>query len=174
MPASPKHRPRNEQLLEDMTNYSLSNYICDMMQIMMERVMVEQPEEPLEFLINVVQNDPRIIALDEDSRLSRMDLRCVVTMKKYLRYVFDEMIQGISSTDDGHVVSSATLMEKIMSSDSLRHYFPQHYDVVIKNITETNDLPASITFDSFSSLLLPIVARTFAHNDDSFRYKIRF
>ncbi|OQR93194.1 hypothetical protein THRCLA_22334 [Thraustotheca clavata] len=137
---------RNEELLDDMTRYSLGNCVKEMLQIMMERIIIEQPNAPIDFLIQVVQNDPQIIALDIESRYHRMDLRSMGTKTRYLKLIFNDIVPK-SSTD----VTKAIFLEKLQQSSLLHEYFPRHRkDITSAFLQQQKQLPSRISFIDFS------------------------
>ncbi|KAF0693979.1 Aste57867_15107 [Aphanomyces stellatus] len=149
---------RNEALLSSMTQYSVGNYVREVMQVMMERVIKEQPHEPLEFLINVVRNDPRIDALDTESRFRRMDLRRVATKKKHLRAVFAEMVRG---KDRPESIPREACVDKLLASKCLRQAFPHHAQDIVQ-VFGKKDTPKDVSVDIFVALSMTALARPFA------------
>ncbi|OQS01430.1 hypothetical protein ACHHYP_01045 [Achlya hypogyna] len=148
---TPKALPRNEALLEEMTTYSLANYVKDMMAVMMERIIVEQPNDPLSFLIDVVQNDPRILAMDEAARFGRMDLRCVATKKRLLRTIFVDM---------GGDAPKAAFRGQLLASAGLRSHFPRHAnDIANAFVQREPELPPRIAFADFAAIAMAVLSR---------------
>ncbi|ETW04807.1 hypothetical protein H310_03940 [Aphanomyces invadans] len=155
----PPDQPRNEALMASMTNYSLGNYVREMMQVMMESVLVEQPHDPLEFLINVLRNDPRIDALDRASRFNRMDLRRIATKTKHLRAIYMHDIVG------GHVVGATDVAKdvvvvKLLASHRARQAFPRHIQEIVQAFG-ANDSPASVTEASFVAKALGVLSKPY-------------
>jgi len=150
--------PANVELLEKMTQYSLGNFVREMMQVMMERLILAQPNDPLEFMIDVIQNDPKIIAIDQESRYNRMDLRSFGTKMKYLRLLFQ-----VIAEDKAPAIPKATFLDSLMSintSKCLQRYFPCHATNLINIIvSKEHELPDLITFDTFAVPALEALSR---------------
>ncbi|KDO25468.1 hypothetical protein SPRG_09411 [Saprolegnia parasitica CBS 223.65] len=147
---APKTLARNEELLDEMTSYSLGNYVKDMMAILLERLIVDQPNDPLNYLINLVQNDPAIIALDDEARYSRMDLRTIKTKQKLLKTIYDDL----------RTYDKAAFLSAILASKLLRQHFPRHANDIVNAVVQTEKvLPPKVTLRDLSTLALAVLAR---------------
>lgn len=62
---SAKTNQHSQELMAKMTNYSMDRNISDVLQKLMEKLLREQPTDPLNFLIHIVQTDAEIRQLDE-------------------------------------------------------------------------------------------------------------
>ena len=60
-----KKNQHSVELMTEMTNYSMDRNISDVLQKLMEKLLREQPADPLNFLIHTVQTDTEIRKLDE-------------------------------------------------------------------------------------------------------------
>ncbi|EQC34356.1 hypothetical protein SDRG_08127 [Saprolegnia diclina VS20] len=147
---APKTLARNEALLDEMTSYSLGNYVKDMMAILMERLIVDLPNDPLNYLIDLVQNDPRIIALDEEARYSRMDLRSIKTKQTLLKAIYDDL----------RVYEKAPFVSAVVASKLLRQHFPRHANDIVNAVVQTEKaLPPKVTLRDFNTVALAVLAR---------------
>lgn len=54
----------SKKVIEEMNSYALESNVKEMFQLMMEKVLISKPADPLSFLIDSLKNDKDIIALD--------------------------------------------------------------------------------------------------------------
>jgi hypothetical protein len=53
--------PDNEVIIDEICDYATQNQVRDMLQEYMRRLIVEQPKEPLKFLIKEITENPFVI-----------------------------------------------------------------------------------------------------------------
>ncbi|KAH9099557.1 hypothetical protein Ae201684P_018570 [Aphanomyces euteiches] len=147
--------PRNQELMAAMTDYSLGNYVREILHVMMERVVVAQPNDPLEFLIQVVKTDQRIAELDDASRFSRMDLRTVATKTKHLRAIFQE-IQGKDGTTN---LSRDSIVDRLLASKLLHKSFPRHAQEIVQAFGNKETAPAIVSSSGFVTTCLAVLSK---------------
>ncbi|RQM11415.1 hypothetical protein B5M09_004419 [Aphanomyces astaci] len=149
-------QPRNEALMVNMTNYSLGNYVREMMHVMLEAVLVEQPHDPLEYLINIVRHDPRIDALDRASRYNRMDLRRVATKAKHLRAIYTH---EVVAKQGGADVAKDVVVETLLASKRAREVFPRHHSELVQAF-QAKEIPVTVTESTFVTKALAVLSST--------------
>lgn len=159
--------PNGEQVLDDMRAYADAHQVQDMLQLLLARLLEAQPMDPFEFLIDAVQHDPALDALEEKARLQRYDLRREKTKRALVEAFFKRLVvlqrtQYGDKRELGADLASRFLIEQLKLDETRRHLrtlFPRHYrDLIQWFVTREKELGSALTLHHFTTSCMQVLA----------------
>ena len=156
------------QMIDKMRVYSDAHQVEDLLKILLTRLLEAQPLDPYEFLIEAVQNDDDVLALEEKARVNRFDLRREKTKRALVVACFKRMLffQHTQSEDKFDQLrpelSLSSLLHQLSQEETrkqLRSDFPRHYRDIVKHFLDNQrSLPDAITMDAFTDIVMRILS----------------
>lgn len=156
MPSQASVVPRNVELMEQMSEYSIENNVSDILGVLLERLLKEQPENPLEYLIKTTESDPTIIELSKRGQKSPNDLRPLTAKKELVRQWFE-----LLNEEKSDEIPKMKMKERLLLGDSSKAFveqsFPKHANDIMAYFTHEQLQYETYSFDDFAQIILRII-----------------
>ncbi|KAG6970965.1 hypothetical protein JG687_00002304 [Phytophthora cactorum] len=183
----PGDGPPPTEVLDAMRSYAESHQVQEMLHILLTRLLETQPLDSLEFLIQTLQKDDQLDALEKKAALHRFDLRREKTKKQLVLQFYKRLValQRTQHNDkleaQGVPLARGFLTSQLRLDETrchLQKLFPSHYrDLIAWFITHEGELPVAIPVEQFTRTwpldwLVPFVPPVLRVNRDT-RAKVR-
>lgn len=148
-------------VLDAMRSYTEKNQIQKMLHVLLTRLLENQPLDPFEFLIQTLQKDDQLDALDKKVFTRRFDLRRESTKKHLVLQLYRRLQYGKQGSHGEKHLAREYLTSQLRLNETrcyLQKSFPSHYRDLIGWFTVHEDeLPSEISADQFTSLCMQVL-----------------
>ncbi|KUG00172.1 hypothetical protein AM587_10016674 [Phytophthora nicotianae] len=159
--------PPPTEVLDAMSSYAESHQVQEMLHILLTRLLETQPLDSLEFLIQTLQKDDQLDALEKKAALQRFDLRREKTKKQLVLQLYKRLmaLQRTQHTDkleaQGVHLARGFLTSQLRLDATRCHMqklFPSHYrDLIAWFIAHEGELPAAIPAEQFTKTCMQVL-----------------
>lgn len=160
--------PPPSEVLDAMSSYAEGHQVQEMLHILLTRLLETQPLDPFEYLIQTLQKDDQLDALEKKAALRRFDLRREKTKKQLLLRLYKRLValQRTQHKDKLEAQGTQLAREFLLSQlrldetrSHLQELFPRHYrDLRMWFISHDQELPAVIPAEQFTKACMDILA----------------
>ncbi|KAG7391561.1 hypothetical protein PHYPSEUDO_004631 [Phytophthora pseudosyringae] len=160
--------PPPTEVLDAMRSYAEGHQVQEMLHILLTRLLEAQPLDPFELLIQTLQKDGQLDALEKKAALRRLDLRREKTKKQLVLQLYKRLValQRTQHKDklEAHGVDLARgfLTSQLRLDETRCHMqklFPSHYrDLIAWFIVHEEELPAAIPVELFTTTCIQILS----------------
>ncbi|CAM9181286.1 unnamed protein product [Chrysoparadoxa australica] len=159
----PLHLPSNEVLMEDMALYAERVDLEGMMQEYLRRVLLDMPDDPIDFLIREINDKPYLMPSPIEERDLRpeemknkfLDTRSTETKEALLQEVFD-MVEKVPGED---LVQRAQLVVTLKKQPGLLlERFPKHQHEIERCIDRMQVDKRGVNVQQFQEACLAVLA----------------
>ncbi|ETN04287.1 hypothetical protein PPTG_14984 [Phytophthora nicotianae INRA-310] len=159
--------PPPTEMLDAMSSYAESHQVQEILHILLTRLLETQPLDSLEFLIQTLQKDDQLDALEKKAALQRFDLRREKTKKQLVLQLYKRLmaLQRTQHTDkleaQGVHLARGFLTSQLRLDETRCHMqklFPSHYrDLIAWFIAHEGELPAAIPAEQFTKTCMQVL-----------------
>ncbi|ETP37776.1 hypothetical protein F442_14374 [Phytophthora nicotianae P10297] len=159
--------PPPTEMLDAMSSYAESHQVQEILHILLTRLLETQPLDSLEFLIQTLQKDDQLDALEKKAALQRFDLRREKTKKQLVLQLYKRLmaLQRTQHTDkleaQGVHLARGFLTSQLRLDATRCHMqklFPSHYrDLIAWFIAHEGELPAAIPAEQFTKTCMQVL-----------------
>jgi hypothetical protein len=156
------------EVLDAMRAYAEIHQVQPMLHLLLTRLLEAQPLDPFAFLIQVVQSDPELDALELKARANRFDLRREKTKKALVVALYKRLValqrrqHGNKETAGDEALAAAFLLSQLKLEETREHMktqFPKHYrDLIRWFFDHEKELQASIPPGAFTTACMAVLA----------------
>lgn len=137
---------KNGELMESMAKYTKSNKVDEILKVLYKKVLEEQPLDPLEYLVRVLNEDAEIAAIENQ------------TVEAWHANIEEYLVKV---NVNGETIDKSNFLSQIKTEDGAKHLqqcFPdQHAKLgrwLEQNVAEAgNEMPRTALIDSFMEAL---------------------
>lgn len=159
--------PASAEAFEAMQMYAEGHKVDEMLQLLLVRLLEAQPLDPMTFLIENLQHNEELDALEQRCRVDRFDLRREKTKAKLVTGFFKRLValQRSQHADKveavGPNLSRTFLQQQLQLAETrahLRTLFPRHARDLVRRLSDKDeDLPRTIPADQFTRVCLQVL-----------------
>ncbi|KAE9022754.1 hypothetical protein PR003_g11961 [Phytophthora rubi] len=164
----PGDGPPPSEVLDAMRSYAEGHQVEEMLHILLARLLETQPLDPFEFLIQTLQKDDQLDALEKKAAVHRFDLRREKTKKQLVLQLYKRLValQRTQHKDkleaQGVHLARGFLTAQLRLDETRCHMqtlFPSHYrDIIAWFLAHEEELPVAVSVEQFSKTCMQILS----------------
>ncbi|KAG1689283.1 hypothetical protein DVH05_002351 [Phytophthora capsici] len=163
----PVDGPPPSEVLDAMRSYADGHQVQEMLHILLTRLLESQPLDPFEFLIQTLQKDEQLDALEKKAGLLRLDLRREKTKKQLVVQLYQRLVALQRTQHKDKLEAQAPLLARGFLTAQLRldetrihmrKQFPSHYrDLIAYFIEHQEEMPVAIPLQHFTETCMQVL-----------------
>ncbi|GMF11383.1 unnamed protein product [Phytophthora lilii] len=165
--AMPGDGPAPAEVLDDMRSYAEGHQVQEMLHILLTRLLETQPLDPFEFLIQTLQKDDQLDALEKKAALSRFDLRREKTKKQLVLQLYKRLLALQRTQHKDKLEAQGVHLARVFLTSQLRldetrchmqKLFSSHYrDLITRFTMHEEELPVAIPIEQFVQVCMQVL-----------------